>query len=293
MNQPENLERTIHVRDIDLAVQTFGESADPAVLLIGGAASSMDWWEDEFCQRLAAGPRFVIRYDTRDTGQSTSFEAGKPPYTQEDLVADAVGVLDALHLATAHIVGISMGGGIAQRIAVEHPDRLTSLTLISTSPGGPGGPANPDLPPMAEHLEAAFAEEAPTPDWSDRAAVIQSFVDAERQFSGSLPVDEARIRRIAGRAYDRTRDVAASQTNHWIIEGGEPVRPHLKQVAAPTLVLHGTEDPLFPYGHGEALANEIPNARLVPLPRMGHQMPPPEVWDIVISEILRHTATSH
>lgn len=122
-----------------VGVQTFGDAASPAILLVGGAASSMDWWEDELCERLALGPRFVIRYDLRDTGQSVSYEPGAPAYGHSDLVGDFVGLLEALRISRAHLVGISMGGGIGQRLALDHPDRVVSLTLISTSPGGPGG----------------------------------------------------------------------------------------------------------------------------------------------------------
>src|SRR3954447_10878682 len=111
----------VTVGDAELCVDTFGASSDPAVLLMGGATSSMDWWEEEFCERLAAAGRFVIRYDHRDTGQSTSYEPGSPGYTRNDLVADAVGLLDAYSLSAAHIVGLSMGGDIAQRLALGHP----------------------------------------------------------------------------------------------------------------------------------------------------------------------------
>jgi pimeloyl-ACP methyl ester carboxylesterase len=157
--------RIVLANGVELCVQTFGDPASPAILLIGGAASSMDWWEDQFCERLAAGRRFVIRYDLRDTGQSVSYEPGAPPYGGPDLVADAVGLLDALRVVRAHVVGISMGGGIAQHLALDHADRVASLTLISTSPGGPG------LPPMSETLAAHFAEPPSEPDWSDREAV--------------------------------------------------------------------------------------------------------------------------
>ena len=104
----------------------------------------MDWWEDDFCARLAAGPRFVIRYDHRDTGQSVSYAPGAPGYTGDDLVADAIGVLDALGVDRAHVVGQSMGGALAQVLALEHPGRVASLTLIATSPAGPGEPDLPD-----------------------------------------------------------------------------------------------------------------------------------------------------
>jgi pimeloyl-ACP methyl ester carboxylesterase len=269
---------------VELCVQTFGNPASPAILLIGGAASSMDWWEDEFCERLASGPRFVIRYDPRDTGQSVSYEPGAAQYGGPDLVADAVGVLDAVRIARVHVVGISMGGGIAQHLALDHPDRVASVTLISTSPGGT------DLPPMSDELRARFAEPSPEPDWSDRQAVVDYLVDDLRPYAGTLPFDEEGIQALVGRIVDRTVNIASTVKNHWLLEGGEPVRPRLGEIRAPTLVLHGTEDPLFPYGHAEALAAEIPRARLVPLEGVGHEMPPRPVWDRVVAAILDHSA---
>ncbi|MGW4966948.1 alpha/beta fold hydrolase [Nonomuraea sp. NPDC004186] len=279
-------ERLLKITGVELCAQTFGDPAAPALLLIGGAEASMEWWDDEFCERLAAGGRHVIRYDTRDTGRSTTFPPGAPPYGSDALLDDAVGLLDELGIAAAHIVGVSMGGGIAQHLAVHHPGRVASLTLIATSPGGPGGPDQPDLPPMSAELAKRFAEGGDeAPDWSDREAVIAYYIDGERTFAGTLPVDEERLRRVVGRVWDRSPSPASAQ-NHWQLAGGEPVRARLGEIAVPTLVLHGTADPLLPYGHGEALAREIPGARLVPLEGMGHQMPPPELWDITIAEIL-------
>src|SRR6266540_1958073 len=127
----------VHANGAELCVETFGEQSDPAVLLIMGAGASMDWWEDEFCERLAAGSRYVIRYDHRDTGQSISYPPGAPGYTGGELVADAVGVLDALDVRRAHVVGQSMGGALAQVMALDHPRRVASLTLVATSPAGP------------------------------------------------------------------------------------------------------------------------------------------------------------
>lgn len=161
---------------------------------------------------------------------------------------------------------------------------------MSTTPDGPGGPDAPDLPPMAPHITVSFAEPSPEPDWSDRDAVIETFVEGARLFSGSIPVDEARTREFAGRMFDRTTDIAASQTNHWIIEGSDSVRSRLSDLNAPTLVLHGTDDPLFPIGHAEALTREIPGARLLPLPGVGHEIPPPQTWDAFVEAILDHTS---
>jgi pimeloyl-ACP methyl ester carboxylesterase len=283
------LPRLVSSNGVNLCVQTFGEAGDPAILLIGGAETSMDWWEDEFCELLASGQRFVIRYDLRDTGQSVTYEPGAPGYDGSDLVADAVGVLDALGIPRAHVVGLSMGGGIAQHLALEHAGRVATLTLISATPVGPR-PGKPDLPPMSERLASSFAEPAPDPDWSDREAVIAHVVEGLRPFAGSLPFDEERHRALLGRVFDRTIDIASSMKNHWILEGGEPVRGRLSDLSVPTLVLHGTEDPLFPYAHGEALAEEIPGARLMPLEGGGHEVPHPRLWGQVVAAILDHTA---
>ena len=277
----------VEANGVELCVQTFGEESAPAVLLIAGAACSMDWWEEELCERLAAGPRFVIRYDLRDTGRSVTYEPGTPQYRGDDLVADAVGVLDALGVAEAHVVGISMGGGIAQQLGVKHPDRVASLTLESTSPG-PAGPGEPELPPMTKEL-AAF-EPPPEPDWADREAVVDYVVAGLYPYAGSVRFDEDRMRALVGHVFDRTIDMRSSQTNHWLIEGGEAIRGRLGEIEAPTLVLHGTEDPLFPFAHGEVLARKIAGARLVPLEGVGHEFPPPQVWDEVVEALLDHTA---
>jgi pimeloyl-ACP methyl ester carboxylesterase len=283
------MEKMVSANAVELCVETFGNQGDPAILLIHGASASMDYWEVPFCERLAAGPRFVIRYDARDTGRSVHYEPGKPQYGPADLVADAAGVLDAVGVARAHVVGISMGGGFAQRLAVDFPDKVASVTLISTSPDGPGGPSDPKLPQMSEKLRAMFAEDVPAPDWSDREVALQRLIDDEKLYAGSLPFDEPARRQLLGRMIDRTHNLAAAMTNHWLVEGGEPVRSRLRQIGVPALVLHGTEDPLFPLGHGEALAREIPSARLVLLEHAGHELPEP-VWRVAIPEILAITA---
>jgi pimeloyl-ACP methyl ester carboxylesterase len=279
--------QVVDANGVGLCVQTFGDESAPAILLITGAACSMDWWEDELCERLAAGPRFVIRYDLRDTGQSVTYEPGAPQYDGDDLVADAVGVLDALGVSEAHVFGLSMGGGIAMHIAVSHPGRVASLMLESTSPG-PGGPDEAVLPPMSKEL-AAF-EPPPEPDWADAVAVVDYVVAGLYPYAGSVRFDEEQMRELVARIVDRTIDMRSSQTNHWIIEGGEPIRDRLGEIEAPTLVLHGTEDPLFPIAHGEALARKIPGARLVPLEGVGHEFPPRQVWDQLVEELLGHTA---
>lgn len=274
----------VEVNGVGLCADTVGDAADPAILLIAGLGASMDWWEDEFCQRLAAGGRFVIRYDHRDTGQSASYPAGAPGYTGADLAADAVGVLDAFGRRRAQLAGISMGGALAQHVALAHPDRVDSLVLFSTSPAVPAGSA---LPPMSAELRAWFAAGVPQPDWTERGAVIDYLTGYERQLEGAEYFDEPRVRALVARIFDRTRDMAASMTNHALAEEGNLARGRrLNEIVAPTLVVHGTADPLFPFGHGEALAREIPRAELLPLPGVGHQLPPRPCWPSVMTAML-------
>jgi pimeloyl-ACP methyl ester carboxylesterase len=278
------------VNGVDLCVDTIGDARDPAILLIAGAGSSMDGWEDEFCRRLADGGRYVIRYDSRDTGESVTGPAGTPAYTGADLAADVAGVLDALELRSAHLAGISMGGGLAQYVAVDHPDRVDSLVLISTTLALPGGPEMSQLPAMSDKLRTYFAKPPPEPDWSDHRAVIEHLVDFERRLSGPGYFDEPHVRRLVQRVVRRSKDMAASLTNHWRVEDGKPPQGGPADVLAPTLIIHGTADPLFPYGHAEVLADEIPDTTLLPLPGVGHQAPPRPLWPTVIPAILRHTS---
>ncbi len=270
----------LDVRGVRIAASTFGSPADPAVLLIMGAGASMDWWEPEFCTRLADAGRFVIRYDHRDTGESASYPPGRPGYTSGELFADATGVLDALGVASAHMVGMSMGGAIAQLLAIREPGRVRTLTLISTS----GGAGDPDLP-------AGGVTEPPEPDWTDRAAVLDHLVASWRAgASPTRPFDAAAVREVAAVALERTTSPESAAKNHYATEGdGRSWRPDLPGITAPTLVLHGTEDPLFPIAHGEALAREIPGARLVALPHTGHEFPR-ENWPLVLRELIAHTA---
>jgi pimeloyl-ACP methyl ester carboxylesterase len=283
-------EKIVRANGVDLCMETFGDPADPAILLLNGNAASMDYWRAEFCERLAANARFVIRYDSRDTGRSVSYPPGAPPYTSRDLVDDAIGLLDTLGLTRAHLVGVSSGGGLGQVLAAEHPDRVASLTLISTTFAGPH--ATGDLPPMSDRMRAVFAAEPAPPDWSDRAAVIEHLLESLRPYAGSVRDDEAELRELVTRIVDRTADIESSQTNHWVLDdsGIEPMSPRPDEITAPTLVIHGTEDPLFPHPHGEALAREIPHARLLTLEGVGHDYPPRPTWDVVIRALAAHTS---
>jgi pimeloyl-ACP methyl ester carboxylesterase len=278
-------EAIVRANGVDLCVETFGHSADPPILLIMGAGGSMLAWHETVCERLADGSRFVIRYDNRDTGRSVTYPPGVPGYTGADLVADAAGLLDALGIGSAHLVGMSMGGAIAQLAALEYPERVASLTLISTS----AGPGDPDLPGPSDQLRGRFAAPPPAPDWSDREAVIEYVVEDARAYAATTrPFDEAAWRELAGRDFDRSLDIASSMTNHLLADAAERWRDRLGEIRAPTLVVHGDEDPLFPPAHAHALVREIPDARLLVLEQTGHELPR-RVWDVVVPAIIAHT----
>ncbi|MEU6263177.1 alpha/beta fold hydrolase [Saccharopolyspora shandongensis] len=275
--------KVLELDGIELALERRGPDDAPALLLIAGGGQSMDWWTPEFCDLLGAGELQVIRYDHRDTGQSSTSAPGRPGYTGDDLAADPLRVLDALGIEDAHLMGMSMGGGIAQSIAVRARERVRSLTLVETSPaGGDHG----DLPPPSRAVAATWEEPEPEIDWADETAVIDYRVDVERPFAGSLGFDEARVRALATLEVRRSRNMASSMANHFIAEPGTSVDP--AEIRVPTLVLHSADDPMFPLPHGEALARVIPGARLMRLGGVGHEIPPPAVWDVVVPELHRH-----
>lgn len=275
--------RLLEIDDLSLAIDECGDPGSDPVLLIAGATQSMDWWTPEFCALLAAEGLYVVRYDQRDTGRSTAAPPGRPDYTGVDLATDPVRILDALGLDAAHLVGLSMGGGIAQYLAVHVPPRVSSLTLIESSPSG-GAPG--DLPPPETGAGEADGELPVVSDWTDASAVIDYRVEAERPYAGSLGFDEERIRAIATAEFGRTTNMESAMTNHFLVAGDAEADP--SSITRPTLVLHSDADPLFPFAHGEALARMIPGATLRCVHGMGHEAPPPQVWDTVIPAIAAH-----
>jgi pimeloyl-ACP methyl ester carboxylesterase len=278
-------ERMIKANGVELCTEGFGDPADPAILLVMGVGGSMLWWEEGFCGMLAEGGRFVIRYDHRDTGRSVTYEPGAPEYTGADLVADAVGVLDAYGIAAAHVVGVSAGGAFAQLLAFAFPERVLSLVLISTSPATPGERA---LPAPAERFGRFLA--TAEVDWSDRDSVVDYVVGyAEMLAGGERRFDEAAARELVRRDVERANDIAASENHTALPEGEVPSAP-VSSIAVPTLVIHGTADPMFPLGHGQALAGEIPGARLLTLEGAGHGVDRAD-WETLVRAIVEHTST--
>lgn len=277
-------EQMIEANGVELCTEPFGEPAHPPILLIMGTGASMLWWEEGFCQLLADGRRFVIRYDHRDTGRSVTYKPGRPGYSGADLVADAAGVLDAFGIPSTHLVGVSAGGAFAQLLALERPDRVSSLVLISTSPAVSGERALP--PPTDEFVR--FVSTAAV-DWRDAESVIDYLVDYSRVLAGGRrPFDEESTRRLMRRDVKRARDFASRQ-NHDVLPEGELPSGTPSSIAAPTLVIHGTADPMFPMAHGKALAEEIPRAKLLLLEDAGHGVHRAD-WERIAGAILEHTA---
>lgn len=277
-------EQMIEANGVELCAEAFGDPEDPPILLIAGIGASMLWWDEDLCRMLAGGGRFVIRYDHRDTGRSVTYPPGRPAYTGADLTADAAGVLQSHSLTAAHLVGVSAGGGIAQELALHTPACVRSLVLISTSPVGS---VDRELPPPTDAF-IRFVSSARV-DWTDRDSVIEYLISYQRLLAGGQrPFDEMAFRDLIRRDVDRARDFAAAQ-NHDALPQGEALDKPLAAISAPTLVMHGTADPMFPVEHGRALAEEIPGARLLALEGAGHGVDRAD-WESIVRAILEHTA---
>jgi pimeloyl-ACP methyl ester carboxylesterase len=274
----------VEVNGVELCTEAFGDPADPPVVLVMGTGASMLWWEEGFCRRLADGGTFVIRYDHRDTGRSVTYEPGRPAYSGADLATDVAGVLDAYGLPAAHLVGVSAGGAFAQLLALGQPDRVRSLVLISSSPALPG---DRELPPPTADF-GRFVSTAAV-DWSDADSVVDYLAGYSRVLAGGQrPFDEAAARSLVRRDVERARDFATLQ-NHDVLPQGATPSGSLSSIAAPTLVIHGTADPMFPIEHGEALAREIPGARLLRLDGAGHGVDRAD-WEAIASAVLAHVS---
>jgi pimeloyl-ACP methyl ester carboxylesterase len=276
--------RIIARGDLRFQTESFGDPADPAVLMIMGATASMLWWPDELCRSIAGTGRFVVRYDNRDTGGTTTQEPGAPRYTIDDMAGDALAIMDGYGLARAHLVGMSLGGMIAQLVALERPKRVLSLTCISSSAFDED---DPELPGMDPALLAHFQRIA-TLDWNDRETVVGFHVESFRISAGpGAGFDEERARSLAEREYDRALN-PQSAMNHSMLGGGEKWAGRLSELTIPSLVIHGRRDPILSFEHGLKLAAKLPSARLVELDA-GHELNEKD-WGRIVEEIRIRTA---
>jgi pimeloyl-ACP methyl ester carboxylesterase len=260
-----------HVRngDVTLATESFGTAGNPALVLVMGATASMLGWPEAQCLALAERGLHVLRFDHRDTGQSTTVAPGEATYAVEDMAGDVQAVMQAYGLERAHLAGMSLGGYIAQMVALMHPERVASLVLIASEPLGWDGEA---LPHISDDFLAHFGALAAL-DWSDHQAAADFLVESERLCAGSgAPFDSAGARAVALRVLGRT-DSPASMFNHGALAVGDDWTGRFRDIACPVLVIHGDEDPILPVENGRAIAAGIPGARLEVMPGVGHELP--------------------
>lgn len=274
-----------------------GDPGGPTVLLIMGLSGQRILWPRELVDALVAGGCHVVAHDNRDVGHSTVLDDApvdlatltaamnghpfEPPYRLADLALDAVGLLDHLEVERAHVVGVSMGGMIAQHLAFAHPDRVRSLTSINSSPG-----MSPPAQPLSPRVEIAD----PTPP-ADPEVFVDWFTDGLRELSSRRYFDEAETRELARAVLERGVHPAGNLRHLLAILDDGDRTDRLARITAPTLVLHGAEDPLVPPASGEATAAATPGARLRLLDDMAHDLPLPLVPTIA-AELLRHISAA-
>lgn len=284
----------VQANGIRIEYEEFGSRQSPAMLLIMGLGAQMILWRDDFCHMLVDRGFRVIRFDNRDVGRSswldqlgvpnvmaamTAAATGQPfpaPYLLRDMAADAAGLLRALGIERAHIVGASMGGMIAQTLAIEYPEKVASLTSIMSTTGEPGLP-----PPQPQAMSVLLA-----PQPNNREEAIERGVHVFRTIGSPKYFDEREVRDLAGKAYDRGFNPAGVMRQLVAILASGSRKEALSQVRVPTLVIHGRIDPLVPFAGGEATARAVPGAELLAFEDMAHDMPRP-LWPAMVDAIAR------
>ena len=285
-----------HANGIDICYEIFGDAAAEPLLLIMGLGAQMIHWDDDFCRQLAARGFRVIRFDNRDIGKSSKLTGGKritlveylkfrllkipvsAPYQLRDMADDTTGLMNALGIESAHIVGLSMGGMIAQEIAISFPQRVRSLTSIMSTTG------NPKVPPPTREASAILM----APPAATRDEYIMRYAQTWKVLRvGSFPLDETRDRERAELTFDRGLNPAGVGRQLRAIMASGSRKERLRTVTAPTLVIHGTVDPLVHPEAGRDTAASIAGAKLLMIEGMGHALPIP-MWPQIIDAIDKH-----
>jgi len=293
IHQPPQIARA---NGIELCYEVFGDPSAEPMILIMGLGSQMIQWDDDFCRQLAGRGFRVIRFDNRDIGQSSKLSGGKPltalellkmrllkipvkaPYRLHDMAEDTIGLMDTLGIHSAHIVGLSMGGMIAQEIAISFPQRVRSLTSIMSTTG------NPKIPGPTREATAILM--APPP--KSREEYFERYAKTWKVLrAGSFPDDEALDRAKAERTLARGLNPAGAGRQLRAILASGSRKERLRSVKAPTLVIHGTVDPLVHPTGGKDTAASIPGAKLIMIERMGHALPM-QMWPPIIEAIDKH-----
>jgi pimeloyl-ACP methyl ester carboxylesterase len=292
----------VKANGLDIYYESHGpESAEP-ILLIMGLGAQMSRWSPELIGKLTAAGHRVIAFDNRDVGLTEKLDAAgapdisavikalgegqRPPvaYTLDEMAADAAGLLDALGIERAHIVGASMGGMIAQLVAADHPHKTLSLTSIMSSTG------NPNLPRATPEAMARLNTPAPDPN-KDLEGFLASAVEGAKVMASRYPPDEAAVRAQSLSDFKRSYYPVGFQRQYAGIMASPDRRPKLKTITAPTVVIHGDADPLVPLAGGRDTAENIPGAELIVVPGVGHEMPA-AVLDVFVDGILSAVAKS-
>jgi pimeloyl-ACP methyl ester carboxylesterase len=287
-------ERIVRRNGISIWSEAFGDPGMPAVLLLMGSYYQGIAWPEAFCERIAAAGRFVIRYDHRDVGRSVVIDYQQSPYTLADMAADAVLVLDEYGIQAAHVVGASMGGMIAQEVALSFPDRVLSLTSFMSTPLAKSftdGSAAPELPGPTDAAWKAFETVPVAGSTMSREERIEGWTQFQRGVSGTLvPFDEDGQRDLQTRFVDRAQDLDA-MWNHLAATAASPDRTdRLASLEARTLVVHGSLDPVIPIAHAHATAAAIPGSELLVIEGLGHEYDA-RALEPVADAIVRHTAS--
>ena len=278
-------EGKVKANNIEIWYEEFGESTNPTVLLVMGAGCQGIMWNMELINGIVNAGYHVIRFDNRDTGLSTWIDDfNATPYSYEDMAADTIGLMDALNIEKAHIIGWSMGGMIAQIVAICYPNRVLSLTSWMSTYWS----FDPDVPAMNDELSSCYAEIMETAPPATKEAFIEENVKIFRLLSGSrFPLDEQWVRSITEKSYIRGWNTNGTQ-NHAAAGMASPSRLEaLRNLNIPTLVIHGTEDPVINYAHGVVCAKVIPGAKLLTLKGVGHEIPV-EIIPETVELILKH-----
>jgi pimeloyl-ACP methyl ester carboxylesterase len=284
-------EETAHANGIEIVYETIGDPADQPLLLVMGLGMQMIHWDLHLCEQLAARGFYVIRFDNRDSGHSTQIDAPVPdlrramvglrieaPYLLSDMAEDAFALLDHLEIEAAHVVGASMGGMIAQAMAIAHPERVLSLTSIMSTTGD-RRVGRPKL-----RVWSVLLRQAPR----DRQGYIDHFVRVFRMIgSRGYPMSEERIRQLAAETYDRGSQTAATGRQLAAILASGDRTEGLRGLRMPATVIHGRDDPLVPFRGGRATAAAIPGARLIAIPGMGHDLPE-QLWPQLIEAVVEN-----
>ena len=266
--------------DVSLYYETIGDPAQPTLLLINGLGSQCINFKTEWCQMFVDAGFFVIRFDNRDVGLSSKL-AGQPQYTLSDMAADALAVLDDAGVGRAHVLGVSMGGMIVQKLAIDHPGRLLSITSVMSTTG------DPDVGQPTPEAMAALTTPAP----ADRDGAIAQYVANNRIYGSPAEFDEERLKANAAAAYDRAHYPEGVRRQFLAVGSDGSRAAALGGVRVPALVLHGDQDRLIDISGGRRTAEVIPGARFVALEGMGHDYPP-AYWGSIVADVAAHAASA-